>query len=429
MSYLPVPTPSKPQIITTRCGMPTNIISATSTIRSEVRQRLYVGSQVISQIQIAAGGYIFASTGGGLMPYPNDYDYEAAIEILSPTCAFEFTWEGDRPAYNKTLENYHSRLKTVPTGADIILSNPLSGISIPAGGNFWLRHAISVPNQSCLTPWWLFQTNIPSGDAVIISPNSNSQVFGTGAFTTPPGGSTYTGIIPLLMLGIPVAPMVSVVMIGDSIGNGTGDTVSALGSCGFIARGLESVGPNNYPVPYARITLPGWLAAFASNVLLNGAITGFYKYTTHIFIELGTNDISNGYTLSQLQGYITILAQNAKNVIGPYGKPPKVAISTILPRTTSTDNFTTLTNQTPNAGYTVGSTRDQFNAWLLTQVGLGLIDTVVDPCQYIESQSTPGVWIVNGTANYATADGIHPTPAAAILAARAVTTWASTITP
>src|SRR5262249_9148167 len=114
---------------------------------------------------------------------------------------------------------------------------------------------------------------------------------------------------------------------------------------------------------------------------------------------------------------------------GPYGKPLKVAQSLIMPRTTSSDSWATAANQTSVSGFGVGELRDQFNAWVLTQVGGGLLDVVIDPNPYVEDQSHPSKWISNNSANYPTTDGVHPSSALHILAAQAVNSWALTITP
>ena len=97
----------------------------------------------------------------------------------------------------------------------------------------------------------------------------------------------------------------------------------------------------------------------------------------------------------------------------------------MTPCTASTDAWATAANQTVNAGYesaytpgvsgtaTSGAgltgTRGAFNAWLFAQAAAGVIDGVIDVNAAIEDAGNPGKWATNGSANYATTDGIHPT--------------------
>jgi hypothetical protein len=119
---------------------------------------------------------------------------------------------------------------------------------------------------------------------------------------------------------------------------------------------------------------------------------------------MGTNDFAeSSRTLAQLQADYTTLVALCHN------RGMKVISLSMLPRTTSTDNWATLANQTPvSASFNAGanSPRGQFNTWLAA-FGPGN-DYFLDATSQAESSPQSGLWVVNGTANYATSDGVHP---------------------
>jgi hypothetical protein len=155
----------------------------------------------------------------------------------------------------------------------------------------------------------------------------------------------------------------------------------------------------------------------------------YVDFSTHAVVFLGSNDIYNiSHTALQtetdlINGVYIPLWKQGKNIIA----------CTLLPRNTSTDSWATLINQT------VGSQESQrlaFNQWIraglpvnsstLQPVAVGTsgallsgqvghpVSSWIDTAAQLDStgSSDSGKWIVNGTANYATTDGMHPTPTA-----------------
>lgn len=419
--------PYKPQLVTTRCGINIGITNNNSSggsagwdIRIESRIKMYVGPQSITQIQIGFMGWYYPATQGEAA-IGNDYNAEAAIETLAG--AFEeVTWPNN-------IVSGSSNFTTVGNNSTLVLSNPANVTPIAAGSSCWLRQGVFVPSSTYFLPE-NGSISITTGDAGVVSPSSQSQIPTSGALSTPSGGQ---GSFPpgVLVLGVPSAPHPSVMYFGDSIAYGANDTTApdSLGSSGYIQRGLEAVGPNSYPLPNFKYAFPGQeLLQYSLASIPRGM--NLVQYMTHIIMQLGTNDIAvAGQTAAQLEANITSFCTWAKSIIGPYGKPPKIYVVKLLPRTTSTNSWATAANQTPVAGFTIGGARDQYNTWLSTQVGLGLIDGVIDPNTVCEDQVNHGVWVTNGTANYPTTDGIHPTSALDILAAAVVSTSAATFTP
>jgi hypothetical protein len=135
----------------------------------------------------------------------------------------------------------------------------------------------------------------------------------------------------------------------------------------------------------------------------------FVTYCNRCIEEYATNDLAGGASPatplatieSNLSAIWTILrAQGVQKIIR----------TKLLDWTTSTDNWETEANQTQAAQWQSGSGVDTINNWLSSQVGVS-----PGPDYFVPMVSMRGVnpynWIVNGTLDYATADGIHPAPA------------------
>jgi len=415
VSQIHAAVPRRHQIVATRCNVHNstwgNGAGGRSDTRVENRQKHYLGNQAVSQLQVAVGGYYLTNNGNGEALIGNDYSYEAAIELSSPA------------TYGRAY-TANAAIGTVHNGIPYALTSPTVGYDFTAGDSFWMRHSCSVSSSSLLFPG--SSQTAASGDTGFVSAAASSQVPATGNMTTPGGGAAFGGPQPMMILGVPAAPMAAVCILGDSIADGNGDTVDSHGNLGYATRGLDSV--NGYPVPWMKQTAGGDL--FSKNTLDTGPRKrSLWPFVTHLVCALGTNDIANGESLGTMQTYATNLWTAAKRTIGPYGKPLQVAQVLVFPRTTSSDSWATAGNQTAVSGFTVGAVRDQFNAWVLTQVGGGLLDAAINCNQYVENQSSLSKWITNGSANYPTTDGTHPSSALHILAAQAINSWALGIVP
>lgn len=414
-AIIPFRLPLKPQIVTTRNSLFNSIRQGTASGRTDVRienrQKYYVGNQAVSQLRVGQVGYYVKNDSTGEQSIGNDFTWETALEITSPALASElFTYGTNLPVILATKKN------------PLSISDTAMGIDIAAGGNLFVRQAVSVATNTLFIP--TSSQAAPASDTGWISPSTNSQVNTTGAMVDPGSGSSFGGPQTIL-LGVPAAPMAAVCILGDSIADGTGDSVDTFGNLGFIARGLNSV--NGYPVPWLRQTVGG--DKLSQNTLDTAhRKRSLWPYVTHLICQLGTNDVAAA-SLSAMQTNVQAIWQAAKRTIGPYGKPLQVAQCLLMPKTTSTDSWATAANQTPATGFTVGGIRDQFNTWVKSQVGGGLLDAYIDANQYIEDQANPGKFITNGSANYPTTDGTHLTSALHILAAQAVNAWALTVSP
>jgi lysophospholipase L1-like esterase len=405
------------QIVVTRCMAPNDSYlgntSGRSDTRNDNRTRMYVGASTVRKLRVAYRGTIRIG-GGAEQNLPNSFGIEFAIEDNSPSIYEQAMFGGNL-------------VGTVP-GNGLLISDEMA--MVLTSGLFYSRSSLTVAAPTDSIPRASQAWTAGSGDFTSSNPEAAGQVTGTGAMTNPGTGIiTRRGLKPYMILGVPDTPMPAVAIFGDSIADGFGDsTLSATGDGGYVARGLGAAG-----VPYVN------LAVGSNRLQHDTAVTGsanrqVLPYVTHVVIELGTNDISAGTSLSTIQGYLQAMCEEIKAVVGPYGKRPRIAVCKITPRTSSTDDWATIALQTPMTRFGVGEVRDQYNDWLDTQVGV-LFDDLIDPNRQIEDDGAAsggtgahGKWIVNGTANYSTGDGIHPRSASYALAALEVQAWAQTLT-
>lgn len=212
---------------------------------------------------------------------------------------------------------------------------------------------------------------------------------------------------------------------GDSIMHGSGDATGAPSwgtyDLGWVRRGL------NNQIPFVFAARSGTLAANFNTNIQRRATAALMTGCTHAIEAFGANDL--GQTTWPATQNNRLLLWNLMSAQGI-----KVYATTTTPRTTSTDSWATLGNQTVNA---VESNRVTLNDWIRdgaplvagspvaagTSVALragqpghplvGYIDTA-DAC---ESSRNSGKWKVTGAANYPTVDGLHPSTAVHLLMA------------
>lgn len=261
-----------------------------------------------------------------------------------------------------------------------------------------------------------------TGVTKVKSDAATSQVYSSSGMSVPSGGASSTyAFIPVCVLGIPKQRHVAVLGWGDSIMYGSGETGTGdatYGHYGWFDRGL--IGVNGYNVPFVNCSRSGDnTRAYTAN--FSWGRYALLEFVTHAVFGMSTNDVGNGYTLAEIQSNCQAAWAAAKRM------GVKVYHTTMTPKTTSTDSWATAANQTVTAEYDTAGKRGQFNAWLLTQVDAGNLDGVIDVNAAVADPANPDKWLTNGTANYLTADGLHPSTSGHVLMAAvlnaAVATW------
>lgn len=248
---------------------------------------------------------------------------------------------------------------------------------------------LTYPSMAGGTAW-------PS-NRITISPDGNNGAVG-GDFTlsgTVPAvfGAGYG---PSLIIGDVRADARVFVIIGDSIGDGQGNTP---GDQGYVDYGLagrwgliDLTRPSERAADFA--TAAG--SARRRGLLIEAA-------PTDVIYEYGINDTANGRSLTQLKAD-TIAIWDWLRSIGV----PRIHACTLTPRIIWTGDKTTLAQQTPEVGEAV---RLAYNAWIRAGAD-GRIDTVIDAAAAVEeggASAPAGKWRVNGsTAGWLSGDGVHP---------------------
>lgn len=284
--------------------------------------------------------------------------------------------------------NYKFTFGGNPTGVAqigaLLVSDPLQNLSIPQGAAVQFITSPSVASAGMKWPLSIASNSTVAGEGY------TTNVDYTSVLTNPISVTGYT-CAPSAILGVPSAGAIAqIALVGDSIITGIGDAGSAGGGyeMGFAARGL------NNSFGYVRVSLSGETAAtFASpssSILRRQVLAG----CTHAIIEYGNNDI-----FAVLHSAATTAADITKIVAYLVSKGIICYVCTVTPRATSTDGFTSATNQTTNAN---NPARITLNGLIRAGItgAAGYIE-IADP---VETARDSGKWLFPGY----TTDGTHP---------------------
>lgn len=393
------------QVVAHRGILPGAIIlgSAASNITlGESRIPVVTGPERVSDLRLAFTGFYVLAGASGETDNPNDMTVRGGIEYTAVSAAAKTPYIGDFDI-------------VVKAGIGHVVTEPV-GYTVTANSTIYIQMSTAITSGQSFPATQLSGTNSIGYTSSLAA--SASQVGTVGPWSGTSRTSNYAAT-PVAILGRPEKPFPSVAIIGDSIGDGSGESGAAddNGNYGWVCRGLTGVGTNSRTIPYIRITKAGEAAVNFTNGKAQRRCA-LIQYVSHVISQLGTNDAA-GANLAACQARLKAVWIEAK------ARNKKVVQCLLMPRTTSTDSWATAANQSPVSGFEVGGVRDQLNAWIITQVGQGLLDGYIDPNPYVENQTTRGVWITTGAANYPTTDGVHPTTALHVLAAAAVRAWAA----
>lgn len=293
--------------------------------------------------------------------------------------------------------------------SDAIPSSAWTGATPASDEVFWLNLQGSVPEAG----------QIPSGTPatysgakfIVYPPANDPGTFDTaGAVPAITGSSARTAGLPMIFLGRFTEPgHLSVIGIGDSILDGTGDSanpVPVISGYGFLNRAAVDTNGAN-AIAMFNLTRHGQSAAnFVKSAQTRHP--QFLPFANVIVEEYGTNDLGSAGGGDPA----TILANVGKIWSAARAAGVQKIIRTrLMPRTTSTDSWITLAGQTPNTGWEAGGKRDAINTGLQTALVDGKIDLLLDTIAVLSAPADANRWLVNGTAKYATADGTHLGPA------------------
>lgn len=341
--------------VSTRSIFPTTLIGGVKQFNS--RTGHYMRSGVCTSLRLGYANFysVYETAPGGAATI------EAAIEYPAGTYT-RVTWGG-------------SNTCTIADGQMGALSDALT-ISIPRNAMFWVR--TFAQNAAGM---------VYHGDGIPAS-NFDSGEFGASGLTSKVmGGSlgpSAAVVRPSLIVGPSDCPAFG--YIGDSISEGLGDTFDDLsGDLGIVQRMIGG------RYPYVGAGNSGTTCqAFCDNSTKRAAAMS--PYITHVVNEYGVNDLSDA---GSYQNVLTQLLRVPGIFLGK-----KIYQCTIVPKSTSTDSWATVANQTAvNSGN---------RASLNKSITAGLVGyyAAIDTASVCESSPWSGIWRVD--LGQPTSDGLHP---------------------
>jgi hypothetical protein len=385
-------------------------------LRQKGRIAFWVGSADCSELVLSFYNWALATTAVSLGG--NAYTIEkCALEKDGAASSVPVTFGG-------------SRTKVIAAGDTDIQCDPIQPSSFglakfDRGQKMWIRLEVSVTTAGHQVPKGIAYNgsrggSFPTWVGFAYDPAENGTTSDIDSFgTIGLGTGTFTNNVN------PVTPVVlgrfiggdapTWLGLGDSIMDFSNDTLTGFGYAGFFSRSMVNdtnngswIGGMDFGSSGSKASM--WTGANAAKA------TAYWKYAKYAVDEFGTNNFAAADTLATVQGQATTLWALA------YANGIRGILRTkLLPRMSgSTDSYATEANMTPLTEFQAGGKAALFNTWLDTQIGAGLCTTVID---FTTMRGVdPWKWVVTGAANYATSDGIHPSPAGHGLMATALRT-------
>lgn len=294
---------------------------------------------------------------------------------------------------------------TIASGG-VVNSDPV-GVFCPDATVGWVRSYVTVASAGNVWPTYDYPTvfagwleSYDKGDATVTDKTTATGVLASNSASQP----LFSPVAVLARAHGSNTP--SVALLSDSIGCSPTRN-SNLGAGGsYLARAFDA---GNIPwVSLARIgdTAINW-SATSSNPSLVRYRRAMLEYASHVVVCIGRNDITS-FTYTQIRDTLAYIYDSCRAA-----GAQRVATCTITPKTTSTDGWATVANQTaePTAD---SDRRQQLSDWMMTSAE---VDWVIDAAALAHPPEGYGLW----KAGY-TSDGLHPNDTGAAALAAAVDT-------
>lgn len=337
-------------------------------------QKRIIATHRVTDLTVKYGN--FYASGGQEAAGPNEITVRASV-LYNNT--YYPLWFGGR------------RDAVIQPGA-IAESDP-SGIDIPEGTQFYIMTFVTVSSTGQkwgLNSLFIRGGNYGEGYETSASPTDKT---GTGGLTM---ASNTIGYGPLQVLSRNTNANPYVAIIGDSISDGTGDTSTIEGVDGYergwVVRGLIP------DFPLQVLSQPGGQAS-QFNYSSMGRRMSIIGDAEVAIVAYGANDLNANKAFAQLQASLQYIydycAARGMRVFG----------ATITPKTTSTDGFTTVANQTVAYSGAQELIRTQINDWIRSKPTplRGFFETA----DAAESARNSGKWRVDLGVPCQN-DGLHP---------------------
>lgn len=298
----------------------------------------------------------------------------------------------------------------VPCG-DFLISDFLD-VDVPIGGYFgirslWMGAALPLGRNPMTTDYGVA--------AHVEEAFSNATFYDESLQNTINAGASSTLFQPVGIIGIPKKVGITIFGWGNSremfTASGTGalssnDVMDSEGNVGWLEKACGSIMGNDWPFSnFSRGSQRLALLIPSSNPALTGR-AGVLKAIsilkpTAVYIGDSVNDFQNGVALATVKSYEEQLIREIRGMGVKH-----VFTATTDPRTTSSDSWATVANQTVTTATTNSLLRNQ----ALRGGTWASYDSYIDFSPITESSLDSGKWISDGTANKFTGDGVHASP-------------------
>ena len=371
------------------------------------RVRFILGSCDWSDLQVSVYNWVFGQWGVEFSSGANFEIAQMAIEIGSEYHAV--TWGGSASVTVVNGQTDVQSDKVFPADLGI------AGSTFSRGTEGYIRFMIRGGSSA---KWPMSYATQFASSRLRFVPGSvtvANGVYGTGDFDISSGDYSQAPLtVAPVLLGTPVSAGKFAGGIGDSITENVGDD-SATAATG---SGFTRVAYSNYTTkanPLAVINF-GWSGGTILNWIGDGTNTpsnssataarielpeAYLKYCNIMFEQYGTNATLQSHT-SKLW---TVIRRGSTGC--------KLVRSSLFPRSSSTDSWATLGNQT--AAHAPGGDVDLFEQYCESQVGAG-VDYYINydslRADVNRANANYFKWLTNGTPNWLTPDGIHPSSTA-----------------
>lgn len=321
---------------------------------------------------------------------------EACPNAITITGSFEY------PAGNFNQVTWSSATSTSLSSGNLF--SDIITLSVPwaIDDQAWVRTFISVTGgQSWCTG---NQQNTATGEAVDSGIGLSDKTMG-GTITNNASVSGYgpAAVVGVAWAGTPLPFALAV--IGDS--NTTGDSQDDRGNNQAFGRaaGWDNLVSKGKKVPFLNLGEGGQSGSNNSTFASAANRIDLMQKAgiTHSFVLYGSNDLVAGATSSQVEGSLTSIMDMLK-FAGPLS-----VLTTLPPRSTSTDGWITVTNQTAISSGWVGNPPPYATVNSFIKSKPSPMFDFVDAAAGVESSPNSGLWSAGGgsTTSRLTTDGAH----------------------
>lgn len=379
------PVLAKILVVTTRGETASNTIGAARTsanVKQRFRKQVFPGQGGIKAgtLRIVLGAYGVPDS--GVETDASAYTAEAHFEVGG--VAYPFNWGGAASG-------------AIPAGSAGVESGPATGHpDVPAGTMCY----IVVAREYAVGAGPVFDSAPGTGTT---GDSAHFAVAGTDAGIGIPGAKTATGgwtaqssvfDLPFVLVGEQLSVAPAIYCLGASVERGQQDSAGdGTAGGGYVRRGLNppSGTKHGFLIGAKRgESLSTFLASGAKRL-------SYLKYANSVMLGFGGNDFTNGTAVATSIANLGTL----NDAIVAAGVSRRALLGMVV-KTDTNDAYATIPGQTPRTGF--ATFRTAFHAGAAS---FGM--TVINTAPSWEDGSNPGYWKVNGTANWSTSDGTHPT--------------------